>query len=369
MVELIRRLQATGRTESTVITTDGGPLLGALEDEGVRVEWFPPVPLVGVDDYEAAVEGLARRIDGSFDLVTGPTVTAFPAVDAANRIGVPTVLRIGESVPLRTALHWVAGPMDPAVEERARAAVAQASAVWSVSAAGVRAYRAGGYAGAFRVLSDGTDVVAPRRAATDPVRKGVRAELGIGPDDTVLLCIGTVCAVKGQSVLVQALAALGEEGGAVRCFCVGNADDTYAATVARFAARAGLAGRFTIVPFASDLDSWWCAADIAVSPSETEGMPGAVLEAMAHGLPVLASAVGDVPLAVEDGVTGWLVEPNDLGALRSGLRAALATPPDERWAMGRSAASTIASAWDADQRLDVMVTLMEDVVRGGTTPG
>jgi glycosyltransferase involved in cell wall biosynthesis len=65
-------------------------------------------------------------------------------------------------------------------------------------------------------------------------------------------------------------------------------------------------------------------------PSDSEGMPNAVLEAMAAGLPVAATRVGGVPQLVADGVTGWLVEPGDLDGLAAALRRLLDDPAAAR---------------------------------------
>ncbi|MFO0180934.1 MAG: glycosyltransferase, partial [bacterium] len=61
-------------------------------------------------------------------------------------------------------------------------------------------------------------------------------------------------------------------------------------------------------------------ADIIVLPSLSEGMPNALLEAMAAGLPVVASSVGGIPDLVKDGYSGVLVSPNDPIALASALK-------------------------------------------------
>ena len=84
------------------------------------------------------------------------------------------------------------------------------------------------------------------------------------------------------------------------------------------------------------------AADCLVLPSRREGFPTVVGEAMACGTPVLASRVGGVPELVEEGVTGWLVEPEDDAALAERLAHVL-DRPDELFAM-RPAARAVAEA-------------------------
>jgi glycosyltransferase involved in cell wall biosynthesis len=82
--------------------------------------------------------------------------------------------------------------------------------------------------------------------------------------------------------------------------------------------------------------------DVYVQPSHFEGVPNAVLEAMAAGLPVVATNVGGVPEVVEDGATGIIVPPKDCSALTRGI-ARLLRDPELRRAMGRSSARRAAS--------------------------
>jgi glycosyltransferase involved in cell wall biosynthesis len=96
-----------------------------------------------------------------------------------------------------------------------------------------------------------------------------------------------------------------------------------------------------------ELERLYARAAVVVLPSYREGLPLCVLEAMAHGRPVVASAVGGIPELVEDGVTGYLVEPGDVAGLRSAIEKLLADP-ELRRRMGRAARERVAErcSWD-----------------------
>ncbi|MGI8421857.1 MAG: glycosyltransferase family 4 protein, partial [Gaiellaceae bacterium] len=88
-------------------------------------------------------------------------------------------------------------------------------------------------------------------------------------------------------------------------------------------------------------------AAVVVCSSYGEGLPLCVIEAMAHGRPVVATTVGGIPQLVEDGTTGYLVPPRDAPALRSALERVLADA-DLRRSMGRAGRERIARmcSWD-----------------------
>ncbi len=77
----------------------------------------------------------------------------------------------------------------------------------------------------------------------------------------------------------------------------------------------GLEGKFILAGFRSDLDQFLPHLDLMVLPSFSEGLPNVALEALAAGVPVVATAVGGTPEVVEDGLTGYLVPPGDPAAL------------------------------------------------------
>jgi glycosyltransferase involved in cell wall biosynthesis len=89
------------------------------------------------------------------------------------------------------------------------------------------------------------------------------------------------------------------------------------------------------------------AADVLVLPSRNEGQPMAVLEAMAHGLCVVASDVGGIPELVDDGRTGLLVPPDDVEALVAALRKVL-DDDSLRAALGATARERVLEEFDVD---------------------
>nr|WP_246197972.1 glycosyltransferase family 4 protein [Solidesulfovibrio aerotolerans] len=135
---------------------------------------------------------------------------------------------------------------------------------------------------------------------------------GSGPMQ--LLFVGRVVQQKGLDVLLNALALL-PPGLDYRLTLVG--DGPLRPALVEQAARLGLAGRVRFAGWASreDMPAVLRAADVFVFPSRDEGMPNAVLEAMASGLPVAATRISGNEELVLDGQTGFLVPPNDANAL------------------------------------------------------
>lgn len=88
-------------------------------------------------------------------------------------------------------------------------------------------------------------------------------------------------------------------------------------------AESELSAVMSLPGFRSDLDELIANADLAVLPSFNEGLPNAVLEASAAGVPVVATRAGGTPEAIVDGETGWLVPVGDAAAVASAIRCLL----------------------------------------------
>ena len=158
---------------------------------------------------------------------------------------------------------------------------------------------------------------------------GVPAAPQMPPADAAgpcrLLFLGLVGARKGMSELLQALASPGMTAHPWHLDIAGDgALDTYR----QMAATLGLAERTTFHGWtdAAQVSRMLAAADLLVLPSHDEGLPVAILEAMAHGLPVVATPVGAVAEAVRHRQTGLLVPPGDPAALAAALQELVADP-------------------------------------------
>ncbi len=145
-----------------------------------------------------------------------------------------------------------------------------------------------------------------------------------------LLCVGSISAIKGQDVLVDALARVHDLPWT--CALVGplRRDPAHVALVRRSVAAHGLTGRIALTGprTGPDLDAAYAAADLLVLPSRVEAYGMVVTEALARGVPVLATDAGGVTEALGDGPR-LLVPPGDPAALAAALRRWL-TEPDLR---------------------------------------
>lgn len=93
------------------------------------------------------------------------------------------------------------------------------------------------------------------------------------------------------------------------------------------------------------MDDAWQAVGLLVISSRAEGLPLAALEAMAHGVPVAAFALGGLPELIEHGRNGWLAPPDDLPALAGCVAEWLALAPGQRQAIGRAAWQTVSARY------------------------
>jgi sugar transferase (PEP-CTERM/EpsH1 system associated) len=160
-------------------------------------------------------------------------------------------------------------------------------------------------------------------------RQEARAELDLPLDASVIGAVGRLDPVKGVNFLVQALSQVDGAHLAV----IG--DGTERAALEALADSLGVADRVHWAGHRRDVPRLLPAFDLFIQPSVHEGLPNTVLEAMAAGLPVVATAVGGTPEVVLDGIIGLLVPPRDPQALAEAITRLLGVP-DLRRKMGRA---------------------------------
>lgn len=187
-------------------------------------------------------------------------------------------------------------------------------------------------------IGNGVDTVkfAPRD------RHACRHELGLPRDERVVVCVARLSAEKGHAVLLRALGELRGKPEPAHLYLLGDGPER--ANVNRLIAELGLGSCVTLCGAVAHerLPVWLGAADVAVQPSFREGHPNTVMEALASGRPVVASAVGAIPEYVT-ARSGRLVPPGDHAALAAALGAALAAPSDA----AEIAATVSRHTWDA----------------------
>ena len=165
----------------------------------------------------------------------------------------------------------------------------------------------------------------------DPVRLRARAQsgpvrgvLGIGEDTVVVVTVARLVWMKALDVLIEAVASLGPDAAKVRCLIVGGG--VLAGELQALIEQRGVADRVQLLGERHDVPGLLALSDIFALPSVSEGMPIAIMEAMAFGLPVLATKVDGNPELVLDGRTGLLVEPRDRAAFAAALGRLIADP-------------------------------------------
>jgi sugar transferase (PEP-CTERM/EpsH1 system associated) len=154
-------------------------------------------------------------------------------------------------------------------------------------------------------------------------RQTARAALGIGPESIVIGTVGRLDPVKDHVGLLQAFSRLADDP---RALLVIVGDGPCRATLAATVAALGLSGRVRLLGERDDVPAVLAGFDIFVLSSIGEGMSNAILEAMATGLPVVATRVGGNPELVVNGTSGFLVEPRSPAGLTAALCCYLGDP-------------------------------------------
>lgn len=322
LIDLIRNLDPD-RFTPCLVTPGGGPLADWASSAGIPCFHSPPGEWYGLG-------GLARRTPGLAMLIkrTGVTIvhaaapTCYRSLGVAGRItGVGRVCHLG---------------FPPEPGELQRAFISGPDAV-----IGCYQGQASEHEALIRQINPSCRVVGiPNGVDTDKFSPGPPApdvwQLRGGRRIAVAI-LGHISDVKGYGPFIDAAAAVTGRHDCV-FFAIGG-ETTQLGARARFEAKVAelsVGDRFHFLGARDDVADVLRAMDIVCLPSRAEGLPLALLEAMATARPVIATPVGGIPEAIVDGETGLLVPPDDSGALAAALEVLIESPERIR-TMGTSA--------------------------------
>lgn len=194
-----------------------------------------------------------------------------------------------------------------------------------------------------------------------PDRDTARREFGVEDDVFVIGGVGQLIARKAFHLLIEAVARLRDDVPALTAVVVLVGDGPERERLRALATARGV--RLVLTGYRDQPQALLSAFDVAVLPSRAEGMPLVLLEAMAVGVPCVATPAAGSVEVVEDGVSGLLVPFDDVVALAAALRR-LAIDAPARQRMGAAAASRIASQFSLQAMWGRYRELLLRVTRG-----
>ena len=187
----------------------------------------------------------------------------------------------------------------------------------------------------------------------------IRHSLGVRSGALLLGAVGRLSPEKDYANLLAAMAKVQKHVPTARLFIVGDGELRERLEIQ--AQSLGLSDVVTFTGIRDDVPEILAALDIFVLSSRREGLPLAVLEAMAAGLPVVATVVGGVPEVVVDGVTGFLVPPLNPVALAEALLSLLQDPARCK-AMGRAGYKRVKQCFSMEQMTRQIESLYEELL-------
>jgi len=195
-------------------------------------------------------------------------------------------------------------------------------------------------------------------------RSQVRSSLGLADDVPLIMAVGDVVPRKGMLHLVEAMPAILASAPETRLLIVGSTwQREYVSQVESTADRLGVDSRILWLGHRDDVHQLLAASDVSVLASLEESLPLAILEAMAAGLPVVATTAGGIPECVVHDETGKLVPPGDANALAEAIVEVLADP-QLRADFGQAGRRRVLDNFSADSQTALIEGVFQQVAMG-----
>ena len=332
-------------------TVSGRRVLDRAAAAGATAQALPhPRHPAFADEIVAFLTGHPADV---FHVHVGSGRENFDGARAARRAGVPAVVQTQHQ-------PWLFGA--PGKRARFFRGISPADRLIAVSRTEQLSYeRIGVPSSSIVTVQNG---IVPR--GPGPGRDAARAELGLRPDQLVVMNIGRLMRQKGQDLLIEALPPLAARFPELAVVVIG--EGSLRDRLTRQAADLGVPDVLHLPGHRTDARMLLDAADVFVLPSRQEGLPLVALEAMDVGLPVVGTDVIGTAEVVIDGETGALVPPRDASALGDAL-AGLLVDPQLRAKYGEAGRRRYLAEFTAKRMAAETLAVYEDVlaqVRGGS---
>lgn len=192
-------------------------------------------------------------------------------------------------------------------------------------------------------------------------KQKMREEFKLPKEKVLLLAVGSLTRQKGYPDLFIALKHIYPGYTNWHLMIAGNGPlkEELQANVERL----GLEEKVTFLGHFNNISMLMAAADILVLSSLWEGLPGVVMEAMASELPVVATAVGGTPELIEDGINGYLVEPEQPAELAVALKKIIDLTDEEKRAMGKAGRNKVQEKFHVDKMVKAYESLYHECLR------
>lgn len=350
---LLGRLARRGDLKLSVVLFNGGRLEQELSELGIPVEVYPEQQWGSARIFSKLMRGF--RKDTPQIVHTHKYKDTILASLAAKLCGIPRVVRTvhGLREPFTGMQAFKMNVYETIERTVHRHCV---DAIIGVSSQIESTYKTEGAVSRVTCIRNGIDLE-KKPIQTD--RWQTRKELGVDAEACLIGTVGRLTPVKGLSYLLQAVSILLRQRVDLRLLIVG--DGVIRKDLEAQAHDLGISENVVFLGHREDTLELMQAMDIFVLPSLSEGIPMALLEAMAVSRPVVASRVGGIPEIITDGIDGYLVEAMDAEGLVNRCRR-LIDSPDLARNMGDQARSRVERDFSAAGMTDQVVALYRGLI-------
>lgn len=343
LYELALGMKQQFNDDVVIASAKDGEARSQLEAAGMETIIFPQPGLYTDEQLFAESDGfpiLRKAITTLMqtqkpDLVFVNVLFGFYVVNFAHELAIPAVWMIHESFT-RNEVEKIAPHYN---HEAYAAAFNNAKAVVFPSRKQSDLYKHLQQKDNFHIIPNALPASYPAAQTDVNERIILRQKLNLPEEKTIVLHVGTTAPHKNQELILQAASQLKQQN--VHFVLVGAREGAYLEKLHFLMDDYHLGESVTLIPETTEIQSWYQAADIFCFPSKNETYPLVVLEAMAHGLPLLVSPVNGIGEQVEFGRNALEINPNDPIRLANTLNELVADPQRQK-AMGKQSLNIFA---------------------------